>query len=151
MCAKGLAAPSLLQRSEIADRIAAFKDAELQQQIDDLVAELPSLSAATEQLIAERRTSYLEQPGRAADGAELFKKNCSNCHQVHGQGTQVGPNLDGIGKRGLDRLLEDVLDPNRNVDINFRTTTVITDDGVVHSGLSRGVDGANLVLINNKG
>lgn len=148
---KGLAAPSLLQRAEIADRIAAFKDADLQKRVDDLVAELPSLSAATEQLLATRRTKYLEQPGHAADGAALFKKNCSNCHQIHGQGTQVGPNLDGIGKRGLDRLLEDILDPNRNVDVNFRTTTVITDEGVVHSGLSRGIDGANLVLINNKG
>ena len=33
-----------------------------------------------------------------------------------GQGSRVGPQLDGIGTRGLDRLMEDILDPNRNVD-----------------------------------
>ena len=48
---------------------------------------------------------------------------------------KVGPQLDGIGNRGLDRVAEDLLDPNRNVDVAFRTTTFLTDDGRVLSGL----------------
>ena len=35
---------------------------------------------------------------------------------------EIAPHLDGIGNRGLERLLEDVLDPNRNVDQLFRAT-----------------------------
>ena len=37
-----------------------------------------------------------------------------------GKGAKVGPQLDGIGTRGLDRLMEDILDPNRNVDQTLR-------------------------------
>ena len=36
----------------------------------------------------------------------------------------VGPQLDGVGTRGLERLIEDVLDPNRNVDPAFRASHV---------------------------
>lgn len=151
LCHRGVAAPALLQRTDIADRVAALNNADLNTQVAKLISELPSISEATAKQIAERRTNYLDHPGRAREGAAIFKKNCNTCHQIAGQGTQVGPNLDGIGKRGLDRLLEDMLDPNRNVDVNFRTTTVITTEGVVHNGLSKGVDGAQLVLINNKG
>ena len=42
---------------------------------------------------------------------------------------QYGPQLDGIGVRGLDRILEDILDPNRNVDQAFRATTLALKDG----------------------
>ena len=63
----------------------------------------------------------------------------------------IGPQLDGIGNRGLIRVLEDILDPNRNVDVAFRSTTVVTTAGKVRTGLSKGFDGARLVLINSKG
>ena len=73
------------------------------------------------------------------------------CHQVAGKGKKVGPNLDGIGNRGLARLAEDILAPNRNVDVAFRTTTVVTTKGKVYNGLSKGLDGARLILIDGKG
>ena len=44
-----------------------------------------------------------------------------------------------------------MLDPNRNVDVNFRTTTVVTKAGKIFSGLTRREEGATLVLVDNKG
>ena len=63
----------------------------------------------------------------------------------------IGPQLDGIGNRGLDRLLEDVLDPNRNVDVAFRTTTLRLSDGRVISGLVRREEDQQLVLADAQG
>ena len=63
----------------------------------------------------------------------------------------VGPQLDGIGGRGLERLIEDVLDPNRNVDVAFRTTTLRLADGRVLAGLVRREEGSQLVLADNQG
>jgi putative heme-binding domain-containing protein len=68
-----------------------------------------------------------------------------------GQGGNVGPQLDGIGARGLERLCEDVLDPNRNVDRAFRTTVVTLKDGDITSGLFRREEGELIVLADSTG
>jgi putative heme-binding domain-containing protein len=81
----------------------------------------------------------------------LFEKNCAVCHQVAGKGQKVGPQLDGVGGRGLARLVEDVLDPNRNVDPAFRATTLQMVDGRVLVGLIRRNEGETIVLADNKG
>ena len=63
----------------------------------------------------------------------------------------MGPQLDGIGSRGLDRLLEDIIDPNRNVDQNFRVTNLALQNGQVVSGLLLREEGDVLVLADAQG
>jgi putative heme-binding domain-containing protein len=80
-----------------------------------------------------------------------MKKHCAACHKAAGEGAMVGPQLDGVGNRGPERLLEDVLDPNRNVDAAFRTTILVKTDGQVVSGLKLRDEGGAVVLANNEG
>jgi putative heme-binding domain-containing protein len=70
---------------------------------------------------------------------------------MEGKGARVGPQLDGVGGRGLDRILEDVLDPNRNVDQMFRTTVLALEDGRVISGLLLREEGKILVMADAQG
>jgi putative heme-binding domain-containing protein len=84
-------------------------------------------------------------------GQSVFTKHCAACHQIAGKGATIGPQLDGIGNRGLDRLLEDTLDPNRNVDVAFRTTTLRMSDGRVISGLVRREEGNQITLADAQG
>ena len=56
-----------------------------------------------------------------------------------------------MGVRGLERLLEDILDPNRNVDQAFRTTQLALKDGQLVSGLLLREEGAVLVLADAQG
>src|SRR5688572_20144417 len=66
----------------------------------------------------------------------IFAKSiCANCHKIGDIGKTIRPALDGIGNRGLDRLLEDMLDPSRNVDMAFRTVTIETDGAKSSWGL----------------
>ena len=81
----------------------------------------------------------------------MFNKVCAACHQLGGQGAKIGPGLDGVGLRGLDRLLEDTLDPSRNVDQAFRTTLINTTGGNVISGLLLREEGEVLVLADAQG
>ena len=81
----------------------------------------------------------------------MFEKHCAACHQVGGKGSRIGPQLDGVGPRGLDRLVEDVLDPSRNVDQSFRTTNLALKNGQVVSGLLLKQEGAVLVLADAQG
>jgi putative heme-binding domain-containing protein len=147
----GHASPRLLTFPPLVNRYATLGVPNWQEQIDELTAGLPTDAEARDQLIAERRKSLEQATGSVSRGAELFAKNCANCHQIAGKGAIVGPQLDGIGQRGRDRILEDVLDPNRNVDIAFRTTTLQLADGRVVSGLVRREEGALLVLVDPQG
>src|SRR5207253_1198721 len=81
----------------------------------------------------------------------VFEKHCGICHQLGGKGTKVGPQLDGIGSRGIDRLLEDILDPNRNVDQAFRVTNFALKNGQVVSGLLLREEGEVWVLADAQG
>ena len=81
----------------------------------------------------------------------VFEKNCASCHHVAGKGQKIGPQLDGIGVRGMTRVIEDVLDPHRNVDPAFRVTTLQLSDGRVVAGLIRRSEGATIVLADNMG
>jgi putative heme-binding domain-containing protein len=147
----GHASPRLLTFPPLANRYATLGVPNWKEQIAELTAGLPTDAEARDQLIAERRKSLEHAAGNVSRGAELFAKNCANCHQIAGKGAVVGPQLDGIGQRGRDRILEDVLDPNRNVDIAFRTTTLQLADGRVVSGLVRREEGALLVLVDPQG
>jgi len=51
----------------------------------------------------------------------------------------------------LERLCEDILDPNRNVDRAFRSTLLVLNDGDVVSGLYRRDEGELLVLAESTG
>jgi putative heme-binding domain-containing protein len=73
------------------------------------------------------------------------------CHQIDGKGAVVGPQLDGVGNRGLERLIEDVLDPNRNVDPAFHTTNVTLKDDTAITGLLRREEGETLVFADSTG
>jgi putative heme-binding domain-containing protein len=50
-------------------------------------------------------------------------------------GKKIGPELDGIGQRGLDRLIEDILDPSRTVDPAFLATVIRLKSGAIVTGL----------------
>ena len=87
----------------------------------------------------------------AEKGRLLFSAHCSVCHRIGGEGGLIGPQLDGVGTRGLARLSEDILDPSRNVDAHFRLTTLKKTDGSVASGFVTSEGGEVVTLIDAAG
>ncbi|MBS0206179.1 MAG: c-type cytochrome [Planctomycetes bacterium] len=151
LAANGKASPRLLLDPVVRNRLNALKLEKLNARIATLTAQLPNENEQLLKLIDERRAQFSSTSVSAEKGVALFEKHCAACHQVAGKGQKVGPQLDGIGARGLARLVEDVLDPNRNVDPAFRATTLQMSDGRVLVGLIRRNEGATIVLADNKG
>ena len=125
----GKASAQLLREPTVISRLSAQGIADLDAQVKSLTAKLPKGDDRLDKLIQQRRDGYLKFKPDPVLGRQAFNKICTNCHRIGGEGHKVGPDLDGIGIRGLDRLLEDVLDPNRIVDQAFRATLIQTDDG----------------------
>ncbi len=96
-------------------------------------------------------TDFSRAKADAGPGAQVFEKHCAICHQLGGKGAKVGPQLDGIGSRGLDRLMEDILDPNRNVDQTFRVTNLALKNGQIVSGLLLREEGEVLIMADSQG
>lgn len=146
----GKASARLLTRPSVQQKLLAISPEPLKQRFLSLAEKLPSEDGVIEQLIADRLKAVSSAQGDVAAGKELFKKNCQACHQIAGEGKQVGPNLDGIANRGLQRMVEDVLAPNRNVDVAFRTTTIVTTEGKALSGLLKELEGGRFLLIDSQ-
>jgi putative heme-binding domain-containing protein len=148
---QGHAAPRLLQDGNIKQKLSAAKDEALDARIAKVTASLPTVADQIQRTIDLRRLAFRPAEVDVARGQEMFRKHCIACHQVAGQGAVLGPQLDGIGNRGLDRLMEDTLDPNRNVDIAFHVSVLSLTNGQVVTGLFRREEGANVILANQEG
>src|SRR5206468_2919071 len=108
-------------------------------------------SQKIKRLLVKRKSAFNPSKASNAAGEQVFTKNCRVCHQLEGKGNIIGPQLDGIGSRGLDRLLEDILDPNANVDPAFRTSNIYLKNGQVISGLQRRTEGQSLIFADTQG
>ena len=90
-----------------------------------------------EELIQNRLSSFDAANASQKTGEQLFRTHCSACHQIEKTGGLIGPQLDGIGVRGAERIAEDILDPNRNVDAHFRMISLKLNDGTTTGGFLR--------------
>lgn len=142
----GQAGVHLLGDPQLVERLKALNLPRGDARLQALLERLPPVDANTEKLLAARRAAYLQKPGKATRGKTVYGTYCGACHQIGGAGGAVGPSLDGIGARGLDRLLEDLLAPSRNVDPAFAMTTVTTKDGAVYAGIGLSENGNELEL-----
>ncbi len=153
LIAKGTASPRLLQQKPVELRLRQANVPDLEARLSTLLAGIPAADAAMQELIGKRQSAFARSRGEASAerGAAVYAKNCGACHQLGGQGGRVGPQLDGIGARGPDRLMEDILDPNRNVDQAFRATSLALRDGRLLSGLVLSDEGEVVILADAKG
>jgi putative heme-binding domain-containing protein len=148
---EGKASPRLLQSRPIQLQLQQHRLRDLDQRLKSLTVGLPPVDDKMNALIRSRLADFTKSKGDVALGQKSFAKHCAACHQIGGQGAKVGPNLDGIGARSPERLLEDMLDPNRNVDPAFRSTRISLKDGRDLQGLVLREEGEVVVMADDKG
>jgi putative heme-binding domain-containing protein len=89
--------------------------------------------------------------GNADNGKAVFRRVCISCHKVYSEGANLGPEMNGVGKR-LDsyKLVESIIDPNAQVDDKYLSTLVVTDDGRSITGLLVSESPEELVIFDGK-
>lgn len=149
--AEGKASPRLLQERAVEAKLQAANPPRLNERLATLRQGLVPVDQTIRQLMAQRMEQYRTATTDPAKGRELFKTHCAACHQIANEGAKVGPQLDGIGVRGVERLLEDILDPHRNVDQAFRATLLELSDGRLVTGLLQSEEGEVVIIADEKG
>ncbi|MEO6526829.1 MAG: PVC-type heme-binding CxxCH protein [Gemmatimonadaceae bacterium] len=132
------------------ERLVAGKPESIRAEVMELARVTEVNEAARMRVIEARAARFDPSRSSPAQGARVFAANCSACHSVRGQGGQVGPNLDGVGRRSAADLIAKVLAPNRSVAPSFRYETVILKNGDVFTGLFRREQGVSAVFVDRQ-
>lgn len=85
--------------------------------------------------VAQQYQRALELDSSAVRGKAVFKRVCSKCHRLDGEGHEAGPDLSDVRNRSRLALLYDILDPNAKVEPRFTAYSVVTNDGLIFNGL----------------
>ncbi|MCO6458235.1 MAG: PQQ-dependent sugar dehydrogenase [Pirellulaceae bacterium] len=124
-------------RQFVLDAAAAHTQPETRDLFEPLLPEDQRWVRLGEKIAA---ADILSLTGDAQRGRSLFHEaqtvQCRNCHRLGPQGRDVGPDLTQIGKK-YDRakLLENILEPSKDIDHAYVTWLAETTDGKVYAGL----------------
>jgi putative heme-binding domain-containing protein len=122
--------PSLLSAVQRATLLDA-REPEIRRRAATL---LKSATEAKEELF-EPYVKALQDRRDSAHGQQVFREKCSSCHQAHGLGYAVGPDLSAEFQRAEETVIRDVLAPSNTISPGYVTFSVATTDGRVFSGL----------------
>lgn len=108
------------------------QDAELRKRAEKLVK--PEPPEDRQKVLAEYR-KILEMKSDPRRGMAVFEKNCAVCHRIGGVGVNVAPDISDSRTKTPETLLTNILDPNRAIDANYFSYTVLDVDGRIHTGI----------------
>jgi putative membrane-bound dehydrogenase-like protein len=117
-------------------KLLASKDAELVKQVAKVWGTVrDGRNPQREQLVSDMRSMLQKTPGDAKAGRLHFNKICAQCHKLHGEGQEVGPDITSNGRGDFEQLLSNVFDPSLVIGAGYHATTVITASGQSLAGL----------------
>jgi len=68
--------------------------------------------------------------GSRDNGKVVFRRVCTACHKYGSEGSEFGPEINGVAKRlSSYKLVESIIDPNAEVAEKYLSTSILTDDG----------------------
>ncbi|MBW3597274.1 MAG: alkaline phosphatase, partial [Planctomycetes bacterium] len=125
------------------NRLLQTRDSKLAPRVKQILAD--AIPADRQKVLAEYQVSLTldSDPQR---GKTIFTKHCANCHRVGDVGVDVAPDISDSRVKKPEQILTDVLQPNRAIDANFVSYSVITADGQVLTGILASETGASITL-----
>src|SRR5262249_46035626 len=121
-----------------ARQIHSFSDAELDRLLAEHWGELRISSADKQRQMSVLRAKLSPEILRAANlkhGHDLFLKTCAPCHRLYGEGGSIGPDLTGSGRKDLEYLMENIVEPSAVVAADYKMSFVELKDGRMLTGL----------------
>ena len=139
---KGRLHPSDLSAAQLAF-LRSHPDAVTRQRANRLLGAVAETDRAQ---IIEALLPALNLRGELGHGGAIFASRCASCHRFGGSGPTLGPDLVTAKSMGKEKLLINLLDPNREVAPGFLSYLVETKDGESFTGIIGDETGASLTL-----
>jgi putative membrane-bound dehydrogenase-like protein len=117
-------------------RLLALKDPELTAAVNKHWGTIRTTrDPAREKFVTEMRSLVRSTKGDPHLGIEVFNRVCGQCHKIHGQGQDVGPDITANGRSSFEQLLSNVFDPSLVIGASYQARTVLATDGRILTGL----------------
>jgi putative heme-binding domain-containing protein len=88
-----------------------------------------------EKVVREMGELLARTRGDAKRGIAVYKNLCGQCHKIHGEGADVGPDITGVGRQTFELLLSNVFDPSLVIGPGYHAVTVFDKRARSVSGL----------------
>jgi putative membrane-bound dehydrogenase-like protein len=117
-----------------------------------LAEEWGSIRNGSEQLQGEIRktvNAYSSAPlwaFSAEEGAAHYKRLCASCHVADPSGIEVAPKLEGTSAKGIEYLVENIIDPNAVIGKGYQAHLIMTTDGQVLTGVIQSETTSSITL-----
>ena len=100
------------------------------------------------ELVDNRSLPELKGGNWLRGAAEFFgeQAGCSKCHQIHGEGAQIGPDLSNLPHRDYHSVLRDIAQPSFALNPDHTSQIFVLASGRVLTGTSRVVNGEMVVV-----
>lgn len=143
----GRIAKDLLNTNQLLKWTSA-KDPELQEKIAKVWGKLRSADDTNRKQVVTNTLKLLTsgKSGNPVAGEAHFKRICFQCHKLHGEGMDVGPDITANGRGSFEQLVSNVMDPSLVIGQAFTAKTILTTDGRVLAGLVAAEDPKRLTL-----
>ncbi|MFN8766512.1 MAG: PVC-type heme-binding CxxCH protein [Pirellulaceae bacterium] len=132
---------------EVVQQLSSHNDSEIDSKVVKFWGRV--VSATPEERLAEVRrlnNDLRAGPGDVGQGKLLFREHCAACHQLFGEGGQLGPDLTSANRKDRDFLLVSIVDPSSVIRKEYLSTIVRTEDDRVLTGIVK-ADGGSRVLL----
>ena len=139
---KGTFHPSDLTSSQI-KFLKNHRDAGLQKQAAKLFADV---GAAHRDDVIKSFQPAPAMIGNVARGKVIYQERCASCHRLEESGFALGPDLVTVKNAGKEKMLVNILDPNREVAPNYKAFEVETKNEESAIGLIANETGTSLTL-----
>jgi putative heme-binding domain-containing protein len=117
-------------------KLLAGKDPELARQVKAIWGTVrEGRNPEREKIVRDIGDFLRKNRGDARAGVLVFKNLCGQCHKIHGEGFDVGPDLTGNGRASFEQLLSNVFDPSLVIGTAYQATSVQTTKGRTLTGL----------------
>ncbi len=110
--------------------------------IDDISANVEADYSKYKELLSAEVLSSAD----LVAGKEMYRKSCGACHQLFGEGGNLGPELTGSNRTNLDYLLQNMIEPNAVIQEEYRMVVVTVRDGRTYLGNIASENDRQLVL-----
>jgi len=143
------------KKDDIAAAIAHYQAWFREKYPDERVPEIAKEDQAKTKYTVGELVAFLERSpdatkGDPTRGREVFAKaNCFKCHRFLKEGEGVGPDLTTVRRRFQKKeIVESVLLPSQVISDQYAAVTVVTTDGLTHTGMPLPNPGSkNLLLL----